>query len=314
MGLIKKIKLLLKSLVPKKIRTALAWKIHSTPQTSNYWGNFQIIREIYQKRVTGDPFISWYTWKVRERPRPFGRILAFGDGKGMAVEAGLARNDTHEVIYFNISKGECRDFERLFSRHRFIFPFRYVTGDANSFDFTQLGTFDTIISVGAFHHFEKFERIFPLLNRILRPDGLLYVDEFIGPSQWRYEGEIIELINRFLISLPEVLLLNRKPVAGEEFYHQWKNGLDPSESIRSAELDEWLRKSFAVIEACPFNGTLLFPFFLTAQFNPRRLNIKAWHDTELGQNELRKMALQEDEWISSGRLPPHFMYYTLGKR
>jgi SAM-dependent methyltransferase len=304
----------LKSLIPRKIRTALAWSMHSTPQASSYWANFLLVREIYQKRVTGNPSLSWYTWKIQERASPFGRVLVFGDGKGMAAEAAFVRNDTHEVIYFNISRGECRDFERLFSGHHFDFPFRYVIGDANRFDFTQLGTFDTIISVGTFHHFENFERIFPLLNQILKSDGLLYADEFIGPSQWQYEELIIELINQHLNSLPNKLLLSRKTVIGEEFYRLWKNGLDPSESIRSGELDQWLRKSFAVIEACPFNGTFLYPFFLTAQFNPQRLNIPAWHDTGMGQGELKKMALQEDEWISSGRLPPHFMYYTLRKK
>lgn len=314
MGLNIRVKSLLKAFVPKKIRTALAWSIHSTAQASNYWGNFQDVREIYQKRVTGNPSLSWHTWKVRERPSPFGRVLAFGDGKGMAAEAALVRNNTIEVIYFNISKGECQSFERLFSDNHFEFPYRCVLGDANRFDFTQLGTFDTIISVGSFHHFEKFERIFPKLNQILKPDGLLYADEFIGPSQWRYEGQIIDLINQYLASLPEKLLLNRKPVISEEFYGIWKNGLDPSESIRSAELEEWLRKSFIVLEAYPFNGTFLYPFFLTAQFNPQRLNIPVWHDTDVGHNELRKMALQEDEWISSGQLLPHFMYFTLGKK
>jgi SAM-dependent methyltransferase len=310
----KRIKSLLKSLIPKKIRTALAWSMHSTTQASNYWENFQIVREIYQERITGNPSLSWYTWKVRERSGPFGRVLAFGDGKGMAAEAALARNDTHEVVYFNISKGECRSFERLFSELHFEFPYRCVIGDANRFDFTRLGTFDTIISVGSFHHFENFERIFSRLNQILKSDGLLYADEFIGPSQWRYEGRIIELINQYLNTLPEDLLLSRKTVIGEEFYKLWKNGLDPSESIRSGELDQWLRKSFIVLETYPFNGTFLYPFFLTAQFNPQRLNIPSWHDTDIGQDELKKMALQEDEWITSGRLPPHFMYYTMGKK
>jgi SAM-dependent methyltransferase len=310
----KRIKFLLKTLIPKKIRTALAWSRQSTAEVASYWGNFRIVREIYQKRVTGDASLSWYAWKSRRRPGPFGRVLAFGDGKGMAAEAALMRNDTREVVYFNISKRECQEFERLFSGHGFDFPFRYIKGDANRFDFLELGAFDTIITVGTFHHFEKFERIFPQLNEILNPDGLVYADEFIGPSRWRYEGQIVELINRFLSSLPQELILSRNPARPEEFYYLLKNGLDPSESIRSGELDEWLRKSFTVLEASPFNGTLLFPFFLTAQFRPQRLNLPAWHDTDIGQSELKKIALLEDEWLSSGRLPPHFMYYVLGKK
>ncbi len=179
----RRIKIFIKSLIPKKMRTVLAWSRQSTAEQSSYWGNFRIVREIYQKRATGDPTLSWYTSRAQKRSGPFGRVLAFGDGKGMAAEAALMRNDTQEVVYFNISKRECQEFERLFSSQHFDFPFRHVRGDANRFDFATLGAFDTIITVGTFHHFEKFERIFPQLNKILNPDGLLYADEFIGPSR-----------------------------------------------------------------------------------------------------------------------------------
>jgi SAM-dependent methyltransferase len=305
------LKRFIKPLVPKKIRTALTWNVINTGKEPAYWGNFPIVKEIFQKRVTGDPSLSWYTKQVQKRTSQFGRTLAFGDGNGMAIEAALSRHDTSEVIYFNISKGEGKRFLKLFKDHRFDFPYRFVRGDANRFDFTSLGAFDTIISVGSFHHFENFDGIFPQLNRILKPDGILYADEFIGPTMWKYDPSIIDQINQWLRNLSTELIRNRKPIKNDDFFLLWKHGIDPSECIRSSELDKKLRQNFEVIEAKPFGGTLLHPFFLTSQLHPCRLNIPNWHHKEIGKETLRKLSMQEDEWISSGKLQPHYVYYVL---
>jgi SAM-dependent methyltransferase len=213
-----------------------------------------------------------------------------------------------------LAKGEGDRFIKLFKSHHFKFPYRFEHGDANNFKYLKLGKFDTIISVGAFHHFYNFESIFQQLNQIITEQGLVFVDEFIGPTKWQYKTPIIDQINTWLSTLPDNLIANRKVVKPGEFYQIWKNSLDHSESIRSSELDYWLRKSFRIITAKPFGGTLLMPFFLTAYLKPSRLNIENWHHTENGQIQLRKIVLQEKRWISSGNLEAHYMYYVLGKK
>lgn len=313
-GKLKRIaKRMLKPLIPARVLTALTWNRTSTAGEPAYWGNFPEIRRVYLKEITGDPDLSWITMQIRQKRAPFGRTLTFGDGYGMAAEAALTRQDTTEVIYFNISPGECRRFEQLMRSHHFTFPFKYIQGDANSYDFTRLGLFDTIISVGSFHHFEKFETVFPWLNQILKPDGILYADEFVGPSHWKYDSSIIKKINNWLGSLPPELIRDRTPVSGNAFFNLWSSGPDPSESIRSSELDGWLRKCFRIIEARPFGGTWLMPFFLTAYLQPSRLNIPCWYHTEIGGNTLFKMATEESEAIASGALPSHYIYYVMGK-
>jgi hypothetical protein len=131
---------------------------------------------------------------------------------------------------------------------------------------------------------------------------------------WKYEPDIIDQINRWLRNLPAELVVDRAPVAYDEFYLLWKNCNDPSECIRSSELDGHLRRCFRIIEAKPFGGTVLAPFFLTSHMHPCRLNIANWHHTEIGKEMVRKLALQEDEWIASGKFPPHYVYYTLQKK
>lgn len=307
-------KRILKPFIPSRVLTALTWNRANTAGEPAYWGNFPAIRHVYLERITGKPELSWYTDQVRKRPTPFGRTLCFGDGHSMAAEAALTRQDTTEVWYFNISPGECRRFEKLMRDHSFTFPFRYIQGDANNYEFSRLGMFDTIISVGSFHHFENFETIFPQLNRILSGNGILYADEYIGPDKWKYDSSVIQKINEWLACLPPELVENRTPVDGGDFFDLWKNGTDPSECIRSSELDNWLRKCFRVIDTQSFGGTWLMPFFLTAYLHPPRLNIPNWHHTEMAHDILFEMAKEESEAIESGKLPPHYLYYMMGRR
>lgn len=295
-------------------KTAWVWDQIETAKASEYWWNFSAVREVNHQRITGDAALSWFTWQIAKREKPFGRILAFGDGKGMAAEAALTRKDVSEVIYMNISKEECRRFCDLFSQNGITIPHRCIVADANHFDYSRIGPFDSIISVGLFHHLHNFEQIFPQMNDALTDSGILYADEFTGPSQWRYEGRIVELVNEILSALPADLVLDRSPVKGEDYHHLWKICGDPSESIRSGELHQALTGCFSVLEATHFGGTILFPLFQTSYMKSQRLNVPNWHETEAGRTEIRRLAAMEEDLIEARRVPTHFRYYILGKK
>ncbi len=310
----KKLKSFLRRLLPNLKQTASVWDQVETAKASEYWWNFAAVRAVNLKRITGDPGLSWYTWQIARRERPFGRVLAFGDGKGMAAEAALTKKDTSEVVYVNISHEECRRFDDLFSNNGIAVPRRCIVADANHYDYRQLGRFDTIISVGLFHHMNGFGSLFTQLNDVLDDSGMLYADEFTGPSQWRYEGRVVELVNGILGSLPDALVLDRGRVQGRDFHRLWKICGDPSESVRSGELHAALLDNFSVRETAHFGGSLLFPLFQTTYMTPRRLNVPNWHETAAGRTEIARLAAWEESLIESGEVPPHFRYYMLGKK
>jgi len=296
-----------------KKRAAKFWDENETAASIEYWWNNKIIREIIQKEITGDVSLSWYTKTIQDRSTPFGRILCFGDGHGMAAEAFLTKKDTTEIINLNISKGEGERFYRKMKELNIDIPYSFVKADANSFDYSSLGFFDTIIDVGAFHHFQNFEHIFPQLNNLLQTDGIMYVDEYVGLSKLEFEQSIIDIINNWLVSLPESLIASRKPVNQKDFKRLWRRSNDPSEGIRSGDLDRMLRENFSLVEAKSFGGTLLHPFFLTSFLKPRRLNIQNWHQTEVGKSETACLVRIEQELINSGKIPQNYLYYIFKK-
>jgi len=295
-------------------KTARFWDHTDTALSEVYWWNHKVIREFIQKIITGDAQVSWYTSKIRHHRIPFGRVLTFGDGYGMAAEAQLTRRNTTEIINLNISRGEGKRFNERMKALNLDIPCNFIQADANTFDFSSLGDFDTIIDVGAFHHFENFERIFPELNTILKPDGIMFVDEFIGPSRLKFEEPVIETINELLASLPQELIACRKPVDQRDFFNLYHYGSDPSESIRSGDLQHHLLEHFQPIEETFYGGSLLLPFFLTATLKPNRLRIKNWHHSESGQAESKRLARLENKLIDSGKLKPCYVYYLFGKK
>jgi len=308
------LKKMMKLFLSGQKKTALFWGKIDSSNVSEYWWNFETIRGFIQEKITGDPSRSWHTKMILKKQTPFGRVLTFGDGYGMAVEGFQRGKDTTEIVYLNLSKGEGIRFKKKMEEWNLGIPYSFIQADANTFDFYSLGYFDTIIDVGLFHHVENFESLFPQLNRILREDGIMYVDEYVGPSKFGFTGGVIDIINNWLISLPEELVACSKKVTREDFIKLWIRSDEPSEGIRSGELDGMLRRHFDLVETVPFGGTVLQPFFLTCRFKPGRLNIHNWHNTETGRKEIARLVQIEHDLVKSGAIEKDYIYYMFKKK
>jgi SAM-dependent methyltransferase len=296
-------------------KSAEYWGENRTAEADNYWWNVLAIRSAIQKRITGDAGLSWYTQQVMERCTPFGRVLAFGDGYGMAAEAWVRKRDVSEIVYINISEGEGERAREIIKKAGVPASYHFVKTDANQFDFSTLEPdFDTIISVGAFHHFKNFESIFPQLNLLLKPDGILYADEYIGPTRWAFDRLTTEMINRLLSVLPPELIVCRKEVTAENFVRLLKHSQDQSEAVRSSDLDQALRYNFETIESTSFGGSLFLPLFLTAQFSPCRLNIFNWHHATISRSWAERLVSMEECMENTGLIRPCYLYYKLRKK
>jgi len=296
---------------PALARTAAAWNELNTTSDSAYWMHIPGVTELVNRKVNGSPTLAWYTRQVEQRATPFGRVLAFGDGYGMAAEAIQTRRDTTEVVYLNVCPGEERRFRDVMSLVRADIPLQFVQADANAFPFETLGTFDTIIDVGAFHHFRRLGPIFAQLNRALRPEGRLYVDEYVGPSRYHFGRAAMRHVNRILRELPAELVRSRQSVRRRDYLDLWRRGPDPSEGIRSTQLDRALHRHFTPLEILPYGGTVLQPLFLATLLDPPRLDIAAWHRQPAGRETAVRLWDEEEQEIARGALRSDYAFYVL---
>jgi SAM-dependent methyltransferase len=137
----------------------------------------------------------------------------------------------------------------------------YAAADLNSYDF-KAGYFDAIFGISAVHHIFHLEDFFQNCRKALKPGGLIFLNEYIGPSRWQVPDDALEAMNAVLGILPDryQLLLQIEPVAPRKRHYrvpiEWFAQNDPSESVRSAEIVSTLKLYFDIIDFRPYGGAI----------------------------------------------------------
>ena len=98
------------------------------------------------------------------------------------------------------------------------------------------------------------------LKKLLRPDGRLFIDEYVGPTRFQWTERQLEAVNALLALIPEHLrrLQNggiKKRVHRPSILSMVLD--DPSEAIESAKILPALEEHFEALELKPYGGTLL---------------------------------------------------------
>ena len=121
-------------------------------------------------------------------------------------------------------------------------------------------TYDVIIAEHSLHHFAPISCVLHDLKKLLRPDGRLFIDEYVGPTRFQWTERQLEAVNALLALIPEHLrrLQNggiKKRVHRPSILSMVLD--DPSEAIESAKILPALEEHFEALELKPYGGTLL---------------------------------------------------------
>ena len=156
---------------------------------------------------------------------------------------------------------------------------------------------DLIFFHASLHHIEKLEKVLSLCARRLAQGdpGLLYVDEYIGPSreEWtesdlRHAATLFEGVPR-QFRQAETLSY---PVAYD----------DPTEMVRSSEIEPVLRQHFEIIAYRPYYGNVLMP--LVCGIRPEGL------DDPSVRAILRDAMKFEDSLVRQSALDPMYAVFV----
>jgi SAM-dependent methyltransferase len=110
--------------------------------------------------------------------------------------------------------------------------------------------YDIVFFHQSAHHVAKLEKVFRRVLHALKPDGLLYLDEYVGPSRHNWSEELLAPQQAAYRALPKSLRTRKRlsvPIQVD----------DPSEAFRSDEIMPQLRIGFDVVAERPYGGTLL---------------------------------------------------------
>ncbi len=221
---------------------------------NHYWGAQPLVRRAINRRVTGDPNRWPMEWFARRyAPSPLPRGLSVGCGPGLlerdVIEKGICR--AVEGIDFSseaIARARQGAQEANLSK-----VLEYRVGDVNAMELPE-EAFDIVFFHGSLHHVRSVERALAAVRGALKPGGLLYLDEYMGPSRTDWEDEDWSFARSAFDALPEELKNRRElmvPIPMD----------DPLESVRSSAILPEVRRLFRVLEDRPYGGNILWFVF-----------------------------------------------------
>lgn len=202
---------------------------------------------------------NWFMW-VKEQyfPRQVERILSLGCGEG-----GLERHAHH----LNMAKAyeavdissQAIEVARQRASEAGMSSIHYTVSDLNYVSLDE-ARYDGIFIASALHHVAALERFLFEVNKALIHNGLLVINEYVGPSRFQWPVAHLILINVLLNLLP--LRYRRNVMTGRIRLLTWRPSpkrlakKDPSEAVRSAEIIPLIFEHFRVLRKIDYGGNI----------------------------------------------------------
>ncbi|MEA2871665.1 MAG: hypothetical protein QOH67_1641, partial [Hyphomicrobiales bacterium] len=231
------------------------------------WLQHPVAVAFVNRRVSGDPEIGTVTW-FRDKfiPEPLELCLSLGCGHGYMEQVGIALGIAKKFHAIDVSDGAIAGAKAAAATAGIGEKIDYSVADLNTVSLPA-ATYDAIFGISAVHHIFQLEHLFSECRKALKPGGLLFLDEYVGPSRFCSAPHVIDLINRLRVLLPEHKRKNLFTNDGNEllFYEPLPIGHfekhDPSEAVRSSEIMAALRLYFDVLEIRPYGGAIQHMLF-----------------------------------------------------
>ncbi len=225
--------------------------IEAHSRVEEIWGSHALVRERINRRISGDPHTWTTTWLARRlegMPR-WREAVSIGCGMGH-FERDLVRLDlVDHVTGIEISPVCVAEAQAGAAAEGMQERIAYRCADAWE-AIAELRDLDAILFHASLHHFDRLDEMATLLRRALKPEGLLYLDEYVGPS--RHEWKLLHELrwNWHYYRLPKSVRRVgriRPPINFE----------DPTEAVASSDILPAVAREFDLLEQRDYGGNLL---------------------------------------------------------
>lgn len=219
-----------------------------------YWGAQPLVRRAINRRVTGDPNrwpMEWFADKYVPAALPLG--LSVGCGTGLLERDVLLKGICERVEGVDFSPEAITEARRDAEEGGLGRRLAYRVEDINAIRLPR-AAYDIVFFHGSLHHIRNVERVLEEVHAALKPGGLLFLDEYMGPSRSEWPGADWGFARSAFDGLPGELK-NRPELAIPLPMD------DPSESVRSSAILPAVRRLFSVLEDRPYGGNVLWFVF-----------------------------------------------------
>jgi SAM-dependent methyltransferase len=258
----------------------------------DHWEANQVVQQFQWKLITGNPFQNPVDWFI-SKYGPFSEMASICCGSGI-LEHHIATTYPNSqggggIDGFDISQGsidvansKCRDLSGV----------QFFVRDVNT-DIWEISKYDAIFAHGALHHVENLDFCLGQLSKSLRPSGLLYVNDYVGPKCFQWTDLQLQLSQELFENVPEQYRRNNHVIRCDA---DALRKIDPSEAVCSDEIIEYALKHFNVIQRIDRGGSILAPIFGSGCIDP------AIFATPDGMDVIDKLCAKEKQLIDGGVL------------
>lgn len=221
---------------------------HHVAEDPLFWMANPLCRSAINRRVTGDPHLWPLDWFARKfSPGAFRRGLSLGCGMGNLERSARRLGLCESILGLDFS-AESLGVGRERARAEDVRGVTYASADLNDADFGT-AAFDVVFIHQSLHHIVELERLLDAAARCLVPGGLLYLDEWTGPSQDEWTPEKLHRAAELYAAAPRTWRNHRlePPISLD----------DPSEAVRSSEILPAARERYTALAERPYGGQLV---------------------------------------------------------
>ena len=211
------------------------------------WMEHPLVSESIDRVFGGVSRGEWFI--ARLNGHTFERGLSIGCGGGHLERVAVGYGVCKRVDAFDGSVHSLRVARRAAENDGYAGRICYFASDFNR-PALPPNAYDIVFFNQSLHHVGKLETLFRALLRAMKPDGVLYVDEYIGPSRTDWNDALIAPHRAAFAALPA-------EVRKTDFVPLPIQADDPSEGIRSGEIMKQLAIGFDIEEQRDYGGNLL---------------------------------------------------------
>ena len=227
---------------------------------SNWW-IIPEVKERWNKLITGNPKVTYETFMMNGylKNKKNLRLLSIGSGS-CSHELELASYPNFEkIVCVDIADNRLKEAEKI-AHSKGLQNISFICANALEYQFKY--NFDIVFFHSSLHHFNHISNLIPhKIIPLLKSDGHLIINEYVGPTRIQHPKHQLQAINRGLKLIPTKFRERFKTGWIKKRYRG--SGLirmilaDPSECIDSSSILPTIHTHFNTIAERPYGGNIL---------------------------------------------------------
>jgi|TARA_B100001964_G_C14181742_1_gene576611 ubiquinone/menaquinone biosynthesis C-methylase UbiE len=245
--------------ISQKSRVKRVWDKNSNPSI-NWWSVPKIV-ERWNKLISHNYNIKYQDYFVDKYLKNEKKLILLSPGCGNAIkEMEYAKYSQFKLVECVDMSSERVKIAQENSREKSFDNMIFSVNDLATFEFKK-NHYDIIVFDMILHHIKNVGNILEKVKYSLKNDGLLLINEYVGPNRFQYTKEQLDESNQILKKIPKKFKKRwNSKIIKTKIY---KPGIlrmilaDPSEAINSESIIPTLNNMFDLVEEKPYGGNLL---------------------------------------------------------